>query len=556
MFNLIEAKKLFKALWREYNRSWRSYHKELSEYILSDRGRFMSLTSRPNYGDKRNQNILDDIATKETRITAAGLQGGLTSPARPWVKLTLRDKDLAEKHNVREWLDQATRRLLSILALSNFYGSIHTIYQELVVFGTASMWEEEYFKTVVKFYPFTAGEYVLGMNEYREIDTFGRLFWLRNRDVVGMFGKDKVSARRLVQMKSQPYDWAKIAQLVVPNPDYIPGEMVPENQKYLSIYWDDAFGENFLREEYMKLFPLLAPRWDITSSDVYGRGPGMMILPDVKMLQRMQDKYLKALYKFVDPPLRASPSLKKEKKTQVAGGITYVDPVAGKGGFEPLYSIDVNIFNVLSTDIEKVHAGIRTGLFNDLFLMLAGLDEHQMSATEVRERHEEKLLILGPVIERLQTELLDPIVLNTLSIMKDYNLLPEIPDELRDEEIVIEYISLLAQAQKLVGTTAVEQTVRFVGEVAQLKPEVLDKLNADKVVEHYADLTGFPAQGLNSDDEAEQIRAQRAKAEAAQQAAEQANAMTQGAKTLSDTQMDKNSALDALLGGMGGGGTG
>lgn len=554
MFDLQEARKLFKALWREYDRSWRDYHKEISEYILFDRGRFMSMSSRPNYGDKRNQKVLDDIATKEVRITAAGLQGGLTSPARPWVKLSLRDKELSEKHSVRMWLDETTRRLLAVLALSNFYGAIHTVYQELTVFGTAAMWEEEFYKTVVKFYPFTVGEYVLGMNEFREIDTFGRLFWLRNRDVVGMFGKDKVSARRMQQMKSQPYDWAKIAHLVVPNPDYIPGEVVPENKKFLSVYWDYAFGENFLREEFLEFFPLLSPRWDITSSDVYGRGPGMLILPDVKMLQRMKDKYLKALYKFVDPPLRASPSLKKEKKTQVAGGITYVDPVAGKAGFEPVYTIDVNIFNVLSTDIENVHASIRAGLFNDLFLMLAGLDDHQMSATEVRERHEEKLLILGPVIERLQTELLDPIVLNTLSIMQRYDLLPEVPDDLKDQEIVIEYISLLAQAQKLVGTTAVEQTVRFVGEVASIKPEAIDKLNADKVVEYYADLTGFPAEGLHSDEVVQQIRTQRAKAAAAQQQMEQAGALTQGAKTLSDTKLGANSALDALLGGIGSGG--
>ena len=170
----------------------------------------------------------------------------------------------------------------------------------------------------------------------------------------------------------------------------------------------------------------------------------------------------------------------------------------------------------------------------------------EMTATEVAERHEEKMIMLGPVIERMQAELHDPILERTFSIMSDIGMLPPAPPELQGVDLKIEYISLLAQAQKLVGTGAIERVAGFVSTVGQAIPQTLDKFNADEAVDQYAEMVGVPPNVIRTNDEVAQIREQRAQQQQQQQQMEAAERLAQTSKTLADTKMDENSALDAV----------
>ena len=216
----------------------------------------------------------------------------------------------------------------------------------------------------------------------------------------------------------------------------------------------------------------------------------MDALGDIKMLQKLEEKKLKALGKMIDPPMVASTDLKGKGATVIEGGVTYVDVTQGQNGFTPAYQIRPDIQNI-GLEIMNVEQRIRRFFFNDLFLSILTTGK-EMTATEVAERHEEKMIMLGPVIERMQAELHDPILERTFSIMSDIGMLPPAPPELQGVDLKIEYISLLAQAQKLVGTGAIERVAGFVSTVGQAIPQTLDKFNADEAVDQYAEMVGVP----------------------------------------------------------------
>jgi hypothetical protein len=268
------------------------------------------------------------------------------------------------------------------------------------------------------------------------------------------------------------------------------------------------------------------------------------------MLQKMQAKALVALDKLVDPPMNAPLNLKNEGASIIPGGVNYLDLNQGQQSFVPAYQVNPD-FQSIEYKIEKVQQAIREGFFADLFLMIANSPK-DMTATEVLERHEEKLLMLGPVIERIQPELLDRVIDRTFYLMDQVGLIPMPPKELEGMELEVEYISLLAQAQKMVGITAIEQTAAFVGNLAAVKPEALDKFDQDEAVDQYADMVGVPPKIIVPDDKVQEIRAERAQQMAQQQAMETGERLAEGAKTLSQADTGGNNALTALMGNLGG----
>ena len=291
----------------------------------------------------------------------------------------------------------------------------------------------------------------------------------------------------------------------------------------------------------------MAPRWDAIGSDVYGSSPAMDALGDVKMLQQMQTDSISATYKMNNPVMNASPNMKGEPLTLSGGGVNFVKDT--RDGFVPAYQTNFDVQKV-EFKIQAVQTAIRQAFFNDLFLMLAG-ESKQMTATEVAERHEEKLLMIGPVLERLQAECLDPLINRTFNIMNRANLLPPAPQELSGSELKVEYISLLAQAQKLVGVTGIERLSAFAGNLAQVFPEVRHKFDAMEALDRYGEYIGVPASIVKSDDEAKAAADAEMKQTMAQRAAETGGQMADAAKKLSETKVGEaeQSMLDRMLGG-------
>ena len=524
---------------------------ELSEYILPRRGRF--LATKVNDGSKKNGKIIDSTGTLAVRTLSAGMMSGITSPARPWFRLGTHDPEVMESGAVKEWVHIVEKRMQDVFARSNLYNSLQTVYEEMGVFGTGALLIEEDPETVIRAYPFTVGEYALALSDRLLANTFYREFQLTVAQVVEWFGIDACSDAVKTQFNNGHVDqWIQVIHAIEPNINRDASQDDSLNMAYISVYFEKSSGDKVLSESGYEEFPVMAPRWHVTGADIYGQSPGMDVLGDVKALQIEQKRKAQGIDKMVNPPMQAPHAMRGQTASVLPGGVTYVDAAQGNLGFRPVYEVNPRL-GELQQDIQETQGRIRNGFYADLFQMMTMSNRRQITAREVEERHEEKLLMLGPVLERLHSELLDPLIDRTFNIMLRKGLTPPPPEELQGMDLKVEYISVMAQAQRAIGTSSLERISAFVGNLAAAKPDVLDKLDTDQLVDQYAEMLGVPPKVVIPGDEVEVTRAQRAQAQQQQHQMEQMQQAAQGAKTLSEADTGNESVLSSILGGMGGG---
>jgi hypothetical protein len=545
--------------------SWRSQWIELSDYLLPRRGRYL-LESQSTKGRKRNTKIIDNTAGQALRVMAAGMMSGLTSPARPWFRLQPEQEDVMEAEGVKLYLGQCEAIIRKILSASNFYNAASTCYFELGSFGTHPMMRRQHPQRLVNYRNFTAGEYVIAENEYGQVDTLGREFTMTVSQVVEQFLWDPVGERIRWELASKSlkslwerknYDeLVEIIHMIQPrrNEERDLTRMDGMNRPFADMYFEKgADNDVLLREDGYNRFPVFCPRWDVLGGDVYGYSPGMEHLGDIKQLQHEQRRKAQAIDKMVNPPMRASNSLKGKTTTTLPGGVTYVDPMHGNDGFAPLYQVQPRI-NEMMMDIQEVQERIQRGFYADLFAMMINSDRRQMTATEVAERHEEKLVLLGPILQRLSTEFLDPLIEDIFILANEAGLLPDPPEALQGADVSIKYVSLLAQAQEAAAASSLERTLSFSGNLAGVFPEILDNIDEDVAFREYAEILGTSPGVIRDMSAVRQRREDRRAREEqeremamAEQAASTGQSAAQGAELLSRTDTQNPNALTALL---------
>lgn len=531
--------------------SFMPHWRDLSDNVLPRRSRF-TITER-NKGDRRNKKIIDSTATLAARNLQAGMMSGLTSPARPWFALSTPDPSLSEFGPVKSWLDDVTRRMRTIFLKSNLYNALPILYGDEGVFGTSAMAILDDETDVIRAYTFPIGSYCLSQSSRYFVDTFLREYAMTVRQLVQQFGIENVS-RRVKDMWDQGnYEvWIDVGHLIMPNEEFDPEKLSAKYKRFASVYWEAGNNEHggFLSESGFDEFPIMAPRWNLTGEDVYGHSPGMDALGDVQQLQAMQRRMIQSVDKMVNPPMTAPTSMRNQKASLLPGDITYVDGQQGQAAFKPAHEVRMPL-QELSVLIQETQNRVKKCFYEDLFLMLANSDRRQITAREIEERHEEKLLMLGPVLERQNEDLLDPLIDRTFAIMLRKGLIPQAPQELQGMPLKVEYTSIMAQAQKMIATAGIERFVGFVGNLAAAKPDILDKIDLDQVVDEYGDMLGVPPKIVRPDDAVETIRQARAQAQEQQARMQQLQQAAQGAKLLSEADMGGDTALSRLAAGMG-----
>ena len=526
-------------------------YRELSDYHLAHRGRF--LTSDRNKGYKRNTKQINNTSRMSSRTLASGMMSGITSPARPWFRLGTGDSDLDDIQAVKMWLHQVQQVMYKVFSQSNTYNALHQLYSELGVFGTAAMGVYTDFENVIWCKPYTVGSYMLGLNSQNVSDTFYREYEISVGQCIKQFGEENVSQSVLEQWKTGNSEaWVKIVHAIEPNDDRDNISPLASQKAWRSVYYEAKNGskegtEKFLRESGFDDYPILAPRWDVTAEDVYATDcPGITALGDTKALQLAERRKYQALDKIVNPPLQGPSSMKNKLNGGVVGPNDVIWHDQNGEGLRSIYDYRPDI-NAINQEIGNVENRVQRAFYEDLFLMLAQTDRRQITAREVAEKHEEKLLMLGPVLERLHTELLDPLIDRTFNILQQNGVLPVPPPELQNRDLNVEYVSVLAQAQRLVATGAVDRLTAFVGQAAQIWPEARHKVDINRGIDEYAESLGVDPSMVRSDDEV----AAMAQAEAQQAAQAQAMASAeQGAniaKTASETEISEDNALGATM---------
>lgn len=484
---------------------WRQSWNEIEDYIMP---RISQNHLGYGYGGhkpdpKQGRRIIDATATRAVRILAAGMQGGLTSPARPWFRLRLANDHESESGPERRWLDVVERRMYAALARSNFYQVIHALYTELAAFGSADIYHELDSKRLMRFTNLTCGEFAWACDAAGRVDTVARRVYMTARQLAQRYGEERMSPRTRRLLHQSPEEQVEIVHLVRPRMERKYNALGAMNMPWESLVWEADEAHVFLHEGGYEEFPHLTARWDVSGCELYGRSPGMDVLPDVKMLQEMARSQLLAIHKVVNPPMRVPTSF-KQRLNLIPGGLNYV-PSGQNESVGPLYQINPDI-SAVSQKIEDVRSAIREGFFNDLFLMFTSEGRSNVTATEVAERSEEKLLMLGPVIERHQTELLDPLLERTYGMLKRAGMLPVPPMELEGQSLRVEYVSALAQAQRAVTAQAIRSFASDVATLSKIAPSVLDKVDFEQAVDELGSIACVPASLIRSDTEVEALR--------------------------------------------------
>jgi len=515
--------------------------RELSDHHLAHRGRFL-VTDR-NKGKKRNTKQLNNTSRLANRTMAAGMMAGITSPARPWFRLSMPDRKLMEYSPVKTWLMQVEGLMREVYNKSNLYNSLHTIYSELGTFGIASLGVFSDFNTVIRFKPHTVGSYMIATDGLDKVDTWAREYQMTVGQLVKQFGKEAVSLSVRQRWESGDTEgWVSVCHVIEPNDDRDSQSPLAIDKKFRSIYFEeDSKGADaqVLHQSGFDSFPILTPRWDIAGEDIYGTScPGMDALGDVKGLQEAVRKYAMAVDSQIDPAVQVPTSLRNHGRILPGDRVPHDGPTK----IEAIHSVNPNL-QAMQGYITNIEQRISRTWYEDLFLMLANSNRSQITAREVAERHEEELLMLGPVLERLHNELLDPLINRTFDIMQEAGILPPAPPELQGIDLRVEYISVLAQAQRMVATSGVEQLAGFVGQLSQIWPEVRHKFDPAQAIDDYAAALGTAPDIVKADDEYEEALESEAQQAAEASKAEQTMQGIQAAQQLARTPIDENSGL-------------
>ena len=538
---------------------WETRWKRIRDLQLPYIGEFEDTQDSTNPARRRDEKMLQGVAWQAAQVFSAGIMSGLTPPSRQWFKFGFSDPELNKDVGATKVLDQRQEIMQAVLAGSNFYNSVHSCYLELP-FGQAPLAIFPDSKTGVRFQPLTIGTYALEVGGDGTVQRLLRKYRLTLEQIVESFGQDALPWRYKAQFDNNRFDNKKytVYWLVEPNRDREPGKIGRLNMPYRSMYWMKGSNENeWLYVGGFEEFPVPVARYIVTGMDAYGKGPGWFAEGDVNALQVMKKDQLLGIEMGVKPPVTVTHDVMNYGGVNMyPGGMTKMSDA--NSAVRPLFQVGLDIDHV-SAEITLTKDDIKRAYAADLFLMLDNIDNGQMTAREIVERQQEKLQQLGPVVQRLQDEFLNNILERVYNILDRSGIFPPIPDDvletLSGKEMKIEYISPLAQAQKMSGLVNIEQAVSFTLQIAQAWPDAVKVIDPLATVEKYMELLGAPAAMRRSEEEVQQMI--QAEQEAMQQAQQEQQAMqmaqalpgiTQAAKNATEAANDGNPALADWLG--------
>lgn len=547
-FSLKKLKNRVSAADKTYNANWREGHREKSHYIMPERGRFRD-EEIPNDGKKRFDKVVDHTAGLDAGRAAAALFDGLTPTTRKWKLMQSRRKDLMELPDVKFYFEEVNRVIDQEIHDSNFYNNMADFFEEVTVFNIASLFIEGNSLGELNFSTFTCGEYNVVQNSKQIIDRWYRHYSDTVDNIIEKFGKENVSKQVAAKEDKSGDTYVDLVHAVEPNRGRDVTKLDNRNMPFMSIYYEKGCSdlEEPLRVSGYEEMPVIIGRWKTVGTEAYGSGPSDRALGATKGLQEVEKDIYRANKKIISPAMNVDDRLKGKKIGP--GTHNYYNVASGAPQASAIYQITYDIEgNLLLGD--KLRDALGKIFNSDLFSAISGIDRTQMTATEVAQRVAESTRLLVSVITRMISEVLKPALERIYNILERAGKFPDLPDALDGEELDILFISSLALAQQAIGLAGVEQVVDAAGRLAALKPEVLDKLNADQALDEIHRMSGAPEGIINSDEDVQIKREADQALENQARLAEQLSQMSEGAERLGNTPMNQDTALDTVVGGL------
>ena len=475
---------------------------ELSEYFLPRSVRFISRNVRRPY--VKSKKIVDSTPLIALRNFSSGMMSGATSPTNRWFKTTIStNNNLNDNYNnyeLKKWCSKQEEITREILYSSNFYQCLPEVYKELGVFGFCAMGLEPDFYNIVNFKILPIGSYYYSKNHKGKIDTFCRVYMETAKNLVEKY-PNQCPIEILETSKNNPLKLFEIFHFVEPNKFYKEKRLSSKYSKYISAIILSSKGEFLSLRGYSK-FPYVVFESGFNPENEYPNdSPAICALPDVKQLMTMVKEYAKAVKKIVSPAYKGPASLKNKKLADIPGA--FIEEDENGRGISPIYEVNPKILE-LKQEKDELKEIIKEHFYNDLFAMILSTSNTTRTATEVNELKEEKMVLLSPLLEQIHSALRQILYWIydeeiKIGLIKKPNL--------KSYQFKIEFVSSLAQAQKVTNISSMERFTTFVSNIANsIDPILKSKLNAEKIIEDYAHYANINPEQIVSKEEMDEIR--------------------------------------------------
>lgn len=491
--------------------------KEIASYALPARSRFLG--SQTNKGRQSNRKLNNSHGILSFRTLQSGMTSGLSSQSRPWFQLTDISEDMAEDPQAKAWYEQVQQKLEDFFASTNFYGAVKTGYLEMGAFGTDACIMVEHPKERAVCHALTFGEYWIGLNSAQQAGALYRDCAMTVLQAVEMFGNNVSSKIRTSYDQSRYDEVCQFFHAIEENPDFEQGKLGHIGKAWRSVYWDanDDSVDKLVSLSGYEEQPFWAPRWDTTGADTYGQGPGHDALPDLRELQLQTKRKAEITDMIVWPEILSS--AKARLKRQPKSVVNAADVDVTKVTHVP-YEVPYQALPAVMEDVTRLEGKVDELTFSELFKAISNMQGVQpRNIEEIAARNEEKMTLLGPVIERVNNEKLEIAVRRAMGVLGRLGQLPPPPEAFEGREPKIEFVSILTQMQRMVGAGQIERGVGFVGNLAGVSPEALDKLDVDEAIDEYSRRIGLPAKMIRTADQVSEIREGRAQQQQMEQMA-------------------------------------
>ena len=524
--------------------NWETHYRDVAAYVWPESDRFWESWNTSSHGVKKNVHVYDSTAVNANSQCASLFESILTPRSQRWHELKSPYTRLNQDKAVQEWCYQATSQLFKLRyePEAGFSAQSFVFYQSLAAFGTACMFVDRDPETGgIRYKHEWVGDLYFDINHQGDPNTVYRRFDFSHAQAIEKWGDD-VPKQVKELAATNPHDRHEYLHCVKPNPD-------SKGEKYISEYFSYTLTQKIKKSgtEY-RTMPYVISRYKISPYEIWGRSPAMDALPDIRTLNEVRRTQLRAADKSLDPPLlvandaiMGSGQLAPDMRS---GGLNYGGVSSeGKQLIQPLQSgvrLDWN-----QQIIDQLRASVRESFLVNIYQIL--IETPRMTATEVLSRNQEKASLIAPVMARQQTEFLGRLIEREIDIASDImmpNGQPAIPEppEIMGGEWEVSYESPLARMQKAESLTGIQQTLDAVIALGGIDPTVADALDAQKVLELYAERTNAPPEIIRDSAEVQAIRQQRAEQQ-------EAVAMAQAAPQLASASKDLAQAEQIRQGG-------
>lgn len=499
-------------------------------------------------GKKKGLEIYDGTPRSACQQHADGLFGYLCSPTMEWFRLRIARKAVNEIPEVKAYLQDAAEQLFYAFNRSNFYSVAPEYFFDGCSIGTATDYsEEDLSNNRIICRVLHPGEVYIAPNRYGEVDVLFRRYKMTARNAYEQFG-DKLEEKIKQSAKNSPETEFEFLHGVFPNTDRQLGKEDSNNKAFSSVYLEATGTNSILSEKGYDLFPYSVWRYRVDSGEIYGRSPASDAIIEIFGLNQVTKTMLQASQLAVEPAYNVPKEMRGKVRVKPRGMNYYEDSQRQVTAVHVPSSLPAG-----EAQQDRLSKSIERNFHIEFFMLLsrAAMEGRQLTVPQVMEMQGEKGAMLGAVVGRLNGDFFDNKIDRFSQIESEAGRMPEIPDilyESGETNIEVEYLGPLAQAQRqLVKSQAITRSLETLAPLAQVKPEVMDRINFDVVTDKILDSNNFPQDAIISVDDANEARRIRAEQAQAMQQAEMLGQAADKVPALSK-KIEEGSVIDKLGG--------